>query len=81
MNFSAKFVSSVAVLFFVAVQCNVAKSDDLIPSQSSLTDRSMTQQIPIGKLTQNKPTWSIAIPRVSGVLWMSFMLPVPFVFD
>jgi len=66
MKFSVSVASPVTFLLFVAAIGNSALSDDLIPLQSTHTNRTMTQQIPTGKLTQSKPTWSIAIHGGAG---------------
>ncbi len=66
MKFTTTLASCLATLLFIAIACNSAKSDDSISSLGNLTNSSMTQQIPQGKLTQSKPTWSIAIHGGAG---------------
>jgi L-asparaginase / beta-aspartyl-peptidase len=66
MTFSASVASPITYLFFVAVVCNLAISDDSFPSQCTPIHRTMTQPIPVGKPTQSKPFWSIAIHGGAG---------------
>jgi len=56
----------IAVLLFVTVECQPARSDDFLVPRVNLFKCSMNQQTPNGKLAQKKSTWSIAIHGGAG---------------
>ncbi len=66
MTLFAPLPLRIAILFLVAVACNSARPDDFIPHISKQISLSMNEQIPIGKLVQNKSVWSIAIHGGAG---------------
>ena len=62
----AKTSHLIAVLLFVTVECQPARSDDFLVPRVNLFKCSMNQQTPNGKLAQKKSTWSIAIHGGAG---------------
>lgn len=62
----AKTSHIIAVLLFVTVECQPARSDDFLVPRVNLFKCSMNQQTPNGKLAHKKSTWSIAIHGGAG---------------
>ena len=62
----SKLSNSIAVLLFVTVLRHSARGDDFIVPIINESNCSMNQQVPGGKLTQKKSTWSIAIHGGAG---------------
>ncbi len=62
----AKLTRCVAFVVSISVICSYVQSDDLIPPTGNPNPRSMNQPSPIGKLTQSKSAWSIAIHGGAG---------------
>jgi beta-aspartyl-peptidase (threonine type) len=61
-----KLSRSFSFLFFIAASGNAALPDDFLPPTNNLTQVSMNQETPVGKLAQSKATWSIAIHGGAG---------------
>ncbi len=66
MKLFAKLPVRMPFLLLLALACNSARPEDFTPHENKQISFRMNEQIPIGKLVQNKSTWSIAIHGGAG---------------